>query len=102
MFFVYEMKVHRPNEVFRMVNRRTTKYPDGRPLDLEEAKALARIGAEKGKHDRVVTSSPRSRKFKILARYKAKTGEKMPLPNGRYIEAEAPPASPPADPPGDG
>jgi hypothetical protein len=46
-------------------------------LTLEEAKSLARIGATEGKHDRSVTTNPRSRGFEMVAQYEAGTGRNV-------------------------
>jgi hypothetical protein len=50
------------------------------PLLLEKAKQLARIGAQKGKHDRAVTTSPTSPKgFRIVAQYAAGAGKDVAI-----------------------
>lgn len=68
-YYVFEMQVRNRHEPLRQVNRQ--------PLELSAAKDLARIGAKAGKHDRSVTTSPRSRKFEILSVYEAGTGENI-------------------------
>lgn len=59
-FYVFEMRGGKP---YRQVNVK--------PLTLARAQQLARIGAQNGKHDRVVTTDPRKGAFEIKARYKA-------------------------------
>jgi hypothetical protein len=68
-YHVWEMGIRKRTEPVRHVNRQ--------PLDLAAAKQLARIGAQEGKHDRAVTTSPKSREFRVLAQYEAKTGENV-------------------------
>jgi hypothetical protein len=59
-FYVFEMKGGKP---YRQVNVE--------PLTLHKAQQLARIGAQHGKHDRVVTTDPRKTDFRIVSEYKA-------------------------------
>lgn len=65
-YYVFEMSIRNRREPLRQVNKS--------PLSLDRAKKLARIGAEKGKHDRAVTTSPTSRTFRIVAQYAAGSG----------------------------
>jgi hypothetical protein len=68
-YFVFEMAIRDRYKPLRQVNQK--------PLELERAKKLARIGAERGKHDRAVTNNPRSRTFEIISVYEAGTGENI-------------------------
>lgn len=68
-YYVWEMAIRDRKKPIRQVNTQ--------PLELEPAKQLARIGATKGKHDRSVTTSPRSRSFEFVAVYEAGTGENI-------------------------
>ena len=68
-YFVWEMGIRDRKKPVRQVNRKL--------LTLEEAKSLARIGATEGKHDRSVTTSPRSRSFELVAQYEAGTGRNI-------------------------
>src|SRR6185369_3159304 len=65
----WEMQVRDRKEPLRQVSRGA--------LELAAAKDLARIGAKEGKHDRSVTTSPRSRSFEVVAVYEAGTGENI-------------------------
>lgn len=68
-YFVFEMAIRDRKKPVRQVNNK--------PLSLEAAKQLARIGATEGRHDRSVTTSPRSRGFQLLAQYEAGTGQNV-------------------------
>ncbi len=68
-YYVFEMKVRARAEPLRQVNKK--------PLDLKAAKQLARIGAKEGKHDRAVTTSPKSMDFRIVAQYEKGTGDNV-------------------------
>lgn len=70
-YFVFEMSMKNRREPLRQVNNS--------PLTLEKAKQLARIGATKGKHDRAVTTSPTSTKFRIVSQYAAGTGKDVAI-----------------------
>jgi hypothetical protein len=70
-YFVFEMSARDRKQPLRQVNKS--------PLTLEKAKKLARIGAEKGKHDRAVTTSPASRSFRIVAQYAAGKGKDVSI-----------------------
>lgn len=70
-YFVFEMSVRDRKQPLRQVNKS--------PLTLEKAKQLARIGAQKGKHDRAVTTSPTSTKFRIVSQYSAGTGKDVAI-----------------------
>jgi hypothetical protein len=71
-YYVFEMSVRDRRQPLRQVNKS--------PLPLEKAKQLARIGAQKGKHDRAVTTSPTSpRGFKIVAQYAAGVGKDVAI-----------------------
>ena len=70
-YYVFEMSARDRKAPLRQVNKS--------PLALEKAKQLARIGATKGKHDRAVTTSPKSTKFKIVAQYAAGTGKDVAI-----------------------
>jgi len=49
-------------------------------LGLQAAKDLARIGATQGKHDRLVTTNPKSvLRFRILRHYERGTGRAKPI-----------------------
>jgi len=99
-YFVFEMAVRDRRQPLRQVN----KFP----LSLEKARQLARIGATKGKHDRAVTTSPKSpRGFRIVAQYAAGTGKDVSImyrrggggrkkarPNSEASVMEAPPSEP--------
>ena len=52
--------------------------PPAGPHDLEVAKQMARIAAQKGVHDRAVSLgvNPLSRSFRIVRRYRSHTGER--------------------------
>jgi hypothetical protein len=66
-YYVWEMGKRERKNPRRQVNTL--------PLALEPAKMLARIGATEGKHDRAVTTSPRSKTgFRIVAQYEVGTG----------------------------
>ena len=71
-YYVFEMSMRNRREPLRQVNK-------AGPLTLEKAKQLARIGATKGKHDRAVTTSPTSTKFRIVAQYAAGTGKDVAI-----------------------
>lgn len=69
-YFVWEMGIRDRTKPVRQVNRKL--------LTLEEAKSLARIGAQEGKHDREVTTNPKKRQgFEIMAHYEAGTGRNV-------------------------
>jgi hypothetical protein len=68
-YHVWEMGVRDRTQPMRHINRR--------PLVLQAAKPLARIGAKEGKHDRAVTTSPKSRDFRVVAQYEAGTGDNV-------------------------
>jgi hypothetical protein len=70
-YYVFEMSVRDRKQPLRQVNKS--------PLVLEKAKQLARIGAQNGKHDRAVTTSPASRSFRIVAQYAAGTGKDVAI-----------------------
>jgi len=70
-YYVFEMSVRDRKQPLRQVNKS--------PLTLEKAKQLARIGAQKGKHDRAVTTSPTSRAFRIVSQYAAGTGKDVAI-----------------------
>jgi len=71
-YYVWEMSVRDRKQPLRQVNKS--------PLLLEKAKQLARIGAQKGKHDRAVTTSPTSPKgFRIVAQYAAGAGKDVAI-----------------------
>jgi len=55
-----------------------TEGPYG-PMSLDRASALARIGATKGDHDRVVSigRNPEAESFEIVRRYRRDTGERI-------------------------
>jgi len=57
--------------------KRPTRQVSTKPLPLEAAKQLARIGATEGKHDRAVSTNPRSRTFTIVAVYERGTGQNI-------------------------
>lgn len=59
-FYVFEIRGGKP---YRQVNVK--------PLTLTKAKQLARIGAQQGKHDRVVTTDPRKKDFRVVSEYEA-------------------------------
>lgn len=69
-YHVWEMGVRDRKHPVRHVNKK--------PLELKVAKQLARIGATEGKHDRAVTTNPKSRQgFRVIAQYEAGTGENV-------------------------
>jgi len=69
-YFVWEMGIRERTKPVRQVNRKL--------LTLEEAKSLARIGAQEGKHDREVTTNPKKRQsFEVVAHYEAGTGKNV-------------------------
>jgi hypothetical protein len=68
-YYVFEMKIRQRTEPLRQVNKK--------PLDLKAAKQLARIGAKEGKHDRAVTTSPKSKDFRIVSQYEKGTGDNV-------------------------
>ncbi len=69
-YFVWEMGIRDRTKPVRQVNRKL--------LTLEEAKSLARIGAQEGKHDREVTTNPKKRQgFEVVAHYEAGTGKNV-------------------------
>jgi hypothetical protein len=68
-YYVFEMKVRERMTPLRQVNKA--------PLGLKAAKQLARIGAQEGKHDRSVTTSPKSRGFRVIAQYEKGTGKNV-------------------------
>lgn len=68
-YYVFEMKIRSRTDPLRQVNKK--------PLDLKGAKSLARIGAREGKHDRAVTTSPKSKDFRVVAQYEKGTGENI-------------------------
>lgn len=69
-YFVWEMGIRDRTRPVRQVNRKL--------LTLEEAKSLARIGAQEGKHDREVTTNPKKRAgFEVVAHYEAGTGKNV-------------------------
>jgi len=69
-YFVWEMGIRDRTKPVRQVNRKL--------LTLEEAKSLARIGAQEGKHDREVTTNPKKRQgFEVMAHYEAGTGKNV-------------------------
>jgi len=70
-YYVFEMSVRDRKQPLRQVNKA--------PLTLEKAKQLARIGAQKGKHDRAMTTSPTSRSFRIVSQYAAGTGKDVAI-----------------------
>jgi hypothetical protein len=71
-YYVFEMSVRDRKQPLRQVNKE--------PLSLEKAKQLARIGAQKGKHDRAVTTNPTSpRGFRIIAQYSAGVGKDVAI-----------------------
>lgn len=70
-YYVFEMSARNRREPLRQVNKS--------PLSLDAAKKLARIGASKGKHDRSVTTSPTSRKFRIVAQYGSGSGKDVAI-----------------------
>lgn len=59
-FYVFEMDGDEP---LRMANKK--------PLTKKQAQQFARIGAQNGKHDRVVTTDPRKDDFRVVERYEA-------------------------------
>lgn len=65
-FYVFEMDGDEP---LRMANRK--------PLTKKQAQQFARIGAQRGKHDRAVTTDPRKDDFRIVERYEAGTGSAL-------------------------
>lgn len=71
-YYVFEMSIRDRRQPLRQVNK-------SGPLTLERAKKLARIGAQKGKHDRAVTTSPTSTKFRIVSQYAAGTGKDVAI-----------------------
>jgi hypothetical protein len=68
-YFVFEMAIRDRKKPIRQVN--------SKPLALDAAKQLARIGATEGKHDRAVTTNPRSRGFQVVAQYEAGSGQNV-------------------------
>ena len=60
--------------VFETERGRPVRQANVKPLTLDKAKTFARIGAARGKHDRVVTTNPKLTSFKVVARYKKGTG----------------------------
>ena len=71
-WYVFEMQVAAPGVPVRVVNQR--------PLTLDQALALARIGAEKGKLPRTVTRDPRSKRYQPPdIWYEPGTGRKIPF-----------------------
>jgi hypothetical protein len=70
-YYVFEMSARDRKQPLRQVNKS--------PLALEKAKQLARIGSQKGKHDRAVTTSPTSRTFRIVAQYAAGSGKDVAI-----------------------
>lgn len=70
-YYVFEMSKKDRRQPLRQVNKE--------PLTLDKAKKLARIGAQKGTHDRAVTTSPTSRSFRIVAQYSAGAGKDVAI-----------------------
>lgn len=71
-WYVFEMQANQPGVPLRVVNQR--------PLTLDQAAALARIGAEKGTHPRTVTRDPRSKRYVAPeVWYEPGTGRKVPF-----------------------
>jgi hypothetical protein len=68
-YFVFAMGVRDRTSPVRQVSRGG--------LALGEAKQLARVGATEDKRDRAVTTNPRSRTFRVVAQYEARTGENV-------------------------
>jgi len=68
-YFVWEMGIRDRKQPVRQVSKGG--------LALDAAKQLARIGAQNGKHDRSVTTSPRSRDFQMVAVYEGGSGENI-------------------------
>jgi hypothetical protein len=68
-YYVFEMKVRERTAPLHQINNK--------PLRLKAAKELARIGAKEGKHDRSVTTSPKSRSFRVIAQYEKGTGKNV-------------------------
>jgi hypothetical protein len=96
-YHVWEMGIRDRRSPVRQVNRK--------PLELKAAKDLARIGATEGKHDRAVTTNPKSRQgFRIVAQYEARTGENVTAevyrgrPRRKKEEYEENPAPVPQEP----
>jgi hypothetical protein len=90
-YFVFEMAVRDRAKPIRQVSKKS--------LELEPAKQLARIGATEGKHDRAVTTNPRSRSFQIVAQYERGTGQNVTqqlygrgggMRDNRHVSAPAP------------
>lgn len=94
-YHVWEMGVRDRKHPIRQVNRK--------PLGLKEAKELARIGAQNGKHDRAVTTNPRSREFRVVVQYEARTGDNVTSEvhrgRPRRTPIDEPAANPEAPPP---
>ncbi len=74
-FYVFEMRSGKP---YRQVNVK--------PLTLDKAKQLARIGAQQGKHDRVVTTDPRKDDFRVVGEYEAGLTENRRCPVGTEVQ----------------
>lgn len=70
-YYVFEMSSRDRTKPLRQVNKS--------PLPLDKAKQLARVGAQKGKHDRAVTTSPTSRSFRIVTQYAAGSGKDVAI-----------------------
>ena len=68
-YYVFEMKVRERTTPLHQINKK--------PLRLKAAKQLARIGAQEGKHDRAVTTNPKSRGFRVIAQYEKGTGKNV-------------------------
>lgn len=75
IFYVFEMRGGKP---YRQVNVK--------PLTLDKAKQLARIGAQQGKHDRVVTTDPRKDDFRVVGEYEAGLTENRRCPVGTEVQ----------------
>lgn len=96
-YHVWEMGIRDRKSPVRQVNRK--------PLELKAAKDLARIGATEGKHDRAVTTNPRSRQgFRIVVQYEARTGDNVTAevyrgrPRRKKDEHEESPSAIPQEP----
>ena len=68
-YYVFEMKVRDRTAPLHQINKK--------PLRLKAAKQLARIGAQEGKHDRSVTTSPKGRSFRVVAQYEKGPGKNV-------------------------
>lgn len=46
-------------------------------LPILKANTFARVGAAYGKHDRVVTTDPKGKEFRVITKFKAGSGKKV-------------------------